>query len=248
VFLDPDRTPYDLNWRMFGIPVRVHPLFWLVSLIMGWDWLQLGFQYLLMWVAAVFVSILVHELGHVFMGRLFGSQGHIVLYCFGGLAIGSSTLHNRWQRIAVYLAGPLAGFVLFGLACWGLYSFDPDHVMPFAWRTLRFLYWINLFWGFLNLVPIWPLDGGQVSREIFMWLLPSRGLRNSLGLSVLCAGLLALYSLWDTYAPQPLLPFLDLSGLWYVLFFGMLAYYSYQLLQLETRRRTWEYQHDYWDR
>src|SRR5207302_5403914 len=62
-------------------------------------------SYLLIWIACTFVSILIHELGHVFMGRLFGSHGHIVLYSFGGLAIGSSALRSRWQRIAVYFAG-----------------------------------------------------------------------------------------------------------------------------------------------
>ena len=36
----------------------------------------------------------IHELGHVFMGRLFGTDSHIVLHGFGGLAIGSNNLSN----------------------------------------------------------------------------------------------------------------------------------------------------------
>src|SRR5438105_4366565 len=113
LFLEPERTPYDWNWRIFGIPVRVHPLFWLISVILGWDTVHEGFQYLLLWIGCVFVSILVHELGHVFMGQVFGSPGYIVLHSFGGLAVGSSALQNRWKRIAVYFAGPLAGFLLY---------------------------------------------------------------------------------------------------------------------------------------
>ena len=90
LFMEPSQTPYDLRWRMFGVPVRVHPRFWLVSVIMGWNTVHEGFQYLLIWVACSFASILIHEFGHVAMGQIFGSRGHIVLYGFGGLAIGSN--------------------------------------------------------------------------------------------------------------------------------------------------------------
>src|SRR5436190_12605786 len=98
MFLEPSRTAYDLNWTMFGIPIRVHPMFWLFSVILGWGAMNLGFSYLLSWVACVFISVLIHELGHVLMGRWFGTEGHIVLYSFGGLAIGSSNQRYRWER------------------------------------------------------------------------------------------------------------------------------------------------------
>src|SRR6516165_8553767 len=71
VFFEPNETPLDLKWRMFGIPVRVHPFFWLVSAFMGWSTLNRGIIFLVIWVACVFVSVLVHEMGHVLMGRLF---------------------------------------------------------------------------------------------------------------------------------------------------------------------------------
>jgi stage IV sporulation protein FB len=51
-------TPYDLRFSLFGIPVRVHPFFWLVSLVMGWS--PHAPQLMVVWVACVFVSILVH--------------------------------------------------------------------------------------------------------------------------------------------------------------------------------------------
>src|SRR4051794_3104022 len=96
---EPNYTQFDLRWRMFGIPVRVHPAFWLVSAIYGWDFVQGGeLRLLLVWIACVFVSVLLHELGHVLTGMLFGSRGHIVLYSFGGLAIGSNAVRNRSQR------------------------------------------------------------------------------------------------------------------------------------------------------
>jgi len=103
---EPARTQFDLNFRIFGIDVRVHPMFWLVTAILGSGFERLGIEYLVSWIVLVFFSILIHELGHVLMGRMFGSFGHIVLYGFGGLAIGSSNLERRWQRNLVYVAGP----------------------------------------------------------------------------------------------------------------------------------------------
>ena len=66
MFLEPNRTPYDLAFRLFGFRVRVHPLFWLGTAIFGGNLLQPpgGIEYLLVWIVVVLVSILVHELGH----------------------------------------------------------------------------------------------------------------------------------------------------------------------------------------
>src|SRR5690606_15236505 len=98
--------PWDLRWRMFGIGVRVHPTFWLFSLLMGWQFMERSPWLVLIWVLATFVSILIHEMGHVIAGRIFGSPGNIVLYSFGGLAIGSYQYARAWQRIIISLAGP----------------------------------------------------------------------------------------------------------------------------------------------
>ena len=87
MFTDPSPSPYDLHFRVFGIPVRIHPSFWILSAVFGWGTLQAGFGFLLLWILCFFISILVHELGHILMGMIFGRRGHIVLYGFGGLAI-----------------------------------------------------------------------------------------------------------------------------------------------------------------
>ncbi len=113
-FGSPQPTPFDLHWRMFGIDVRVHPFFWLTAVLLGWSWVDVGLVYLLLWILCVFVSVLIHEMGHVLMGRVFGSDGYILLYSFGGLAFNSNNVRHRWQRVCVSFAGPLAQFVLFG--------------------------------------------------------------------------------------------------------------------------------------
>ena len=81
---DPPRTPYDLYFRLWGIPVRVHPLFWAVGLLISFApgpplemFIRLG-----VW----FVSILVHEMGHAWMMRYYGWNPSVTLYAMGGFA------------------------------------------------------------------------------------------------------------------------------------------------------------------
>lgn len=283
---EPDETQYDLKFRLGDIPVRVHPLFWLVTVFLGFRTLQdnpmpYGLLYLAMWVACVFVSILVHELGHVCMGKLFGSSGHIVLHSLGGLAIGSSDLPNRWQRIAVMFAGPLAGFVLMlafmPIACaidWDLVltvfrnliglhgpGYEPGTPRWFVELTSQVI-WFNLFWGLVNLLPLWPLDGGQISRELCRAYIVPNGIRVSLIVSIIVGGVLAVYSLLTLLAKEQriisFLPSLDLFG---VILFGFLAYGSWQMLQQTPRggghyrmedesyeRAPWERDADWWKR
>jgi Zn-dependent protease len=285
-FLEPGETQFDLKFRLFGVPVRVSPWFWVIMAAIGWrGGPKEGVEFLeglLAWVVACFVSILIHELGHVFMGRLFGTDGHIVLYGFGGLAIGSNALDSGWKRALVAFAGPLAQFVLLGAvmlvvwlavipealrpvvtADWHVYSrlrllieLSPHHVL--VRRFLEGMLYINLFWPLLNLLPIWPLDGGQITREACVGALRDRGLRLSLGISILAAGVLAvnaLTALRDANGDpllrffgrdEPLIPIvggLFAGGLMMVLFFAMLAVQSIQLLQAVEAERRWRDDH-----
>jgi stage IV sporulation protein FB len=261
LLMEPSPTPYDLRFGMFGVPVRVHPMFWLVSVIMGASPFREGVQFLLLWVGCMFVSILVHELGHVLMGQAFGAYGHIVLYGFGGLAIGSNQLQVRWHRIAVCFAGPLAGFVFLGGLFVALWFWDPESFSfymllakedlglpigmlapleagqamphPLLSAAADYLIFINLLWGLVNLLPIWPLDGGQISRDVCEGISPAHGLKQSLGLSLAVAGLLAVQC-FMTMMGRPLLPWHVGSG-YAALLFGVLALQSFQLLQQANR-------------
>jgi Zn-dependent protease len=239
---------------MFGIPVRVHPFFWLMGLFLGADLWRKGIEYVLVWIACVFVSVLVHELGHVFMGLAFGRRGQIVLYGFGGLAIGSSALPYRWQRIAVYFAGPMAGFLLLGIVIFGTRFLEVRRPTSLLDYSLDFLRFINLAWGILNLLPIWPLDGGQISRDLFSGLSPGNGARSAYGLSFVVSGLLAVNALLVTTSGHALpildrIPYVqDMEGMWTIFLFGSLAFNSYQALQFENQRRPWERDDGFWDR
>jgi Zn-dependent protease len=249
--LEPGRTPYDLNFRLGTIPVRVHPMFWLFSALLGWDYIVLGVEYVLLWVACTFVSILVHELGHVLMGMAFGHSGSIVLYSFGGLAIGSNGERYRWQRIAVSAAGPGAGLALFGAVCLVIYTgFIPSEVLrerPILRAALSMLFFMNLFWNLLNLIPVWPLDGGQIARELCVGINPRNGARIALGISFVVAGLLAVHSVLE-HNGHPLIPFLPIGGMWLAILFALLAIQSFQLMQQSGGRHPWEDDEPRWKR
>ncbi len=148
-----------------------------------------------LFIMAAFVSILIHELGHALTGRrLGGGHAMILLTTMGGLAINQGGRFNRNQRFWMIAAGPGAGFMFLFLilavlsltfhvqdvAAWvglELFGLKPRfhstglveffYAKPFIYELLRQLLFINFWWGVLNLLPIMPLDGGQIT-ELFV--------------------------------------------------------------------------------
>jgi stage IV sporulation protein FB len=80
------------------------------------------------------------------------------------------------------------------------------------------LLWVNIFWGIINLVPVYPLDGGSVTRNILLQVDPVDGVRKSLWISVVAGGIVALLGL------------VFFRSIFMALLFGFLAYQSYQSL------------------
>jgi stage IV sporulation protein FB len=244
---EPELSTYDLHFQLFGTRIRVHPLFWLFTAILGWSAMERGVIYLLIWIGVVFFSILLHEFGHIWMGKLFGSDGYIVLYSFGGLAVGSSELRQRWQRIFVYLAGPGIQLAFYGLLWLGEKSMSFEQRARLSEPVLELLHslqWINLIWALFNLLlPVWPLDGGQVCRELCSIVWPRDALRISLIISACTAAAIALNCLYAmTHHGQGLIPKLPDLGLWGVFLFGTLALQSFQLLAMVRQAQPWQYE------
>ena len=218
-------TEYDLRFSLFGIPIRVHPIFWLTSAVLAWDRNAGDLQKTLIRMLCIFVAILVHELGHALVTRRFGWNSEIVLYFFGGYA--TSMRHSTWKDIAVSAAGPGAGFLLF-------FTFltIPLTMSHLSWLNnklvsdaIRFSLIINLVWSIFNLAPVLPLDGGQISRELCCWFSPRNGLKACAIISLVTAGCFALLGL---YFGQPFV----------AMMFAYLAFQSYQSLP-SMRRRYW---------
>lgn len=241
MLVEPGRTGADLHFRLFGTPVRVHPLFWLVSAILGWSFIDIGFIYLALWIACTFVSILLHEFGHIWAGRVFGAHGQIVLYGMGGLAIGASDLYARWKRVIVFLAGPLIQLVVIylPLRMWLEYgTLEQIRALPKATKlVLVILLDINLYWPLLNLLPIWPLDGGKICREFCTWVAPAKGLRASLVISMIVAGLFGINALVaaNSRSGEGFLPYVPTGGTYMGLFFILFAIENWLLLQAIQR-------------
>jgi Zn-dependent protease len=257
-------TPYDLRFRLLNIPVRVHPLFWLVSAILGWR--DKDLPIVAAWIACVFFSVLVHEFGHGLTAMRFGSSPSILLYGMGGLCFSEADRQSRWQRLAVVLMGPGAGFLLcllvmavttllFGLTpaehlnlAAGLIGFEPaselymSALMKFhsgpggepAFQIYQMLVWINLMWGFVNLLPIWPLDGGRVCDIVLSYFNPTEGRRWTHIISLVLAGVLAVVQAQG-------------SSFFLTIFFASFALMNFQLLQsIHDARKMGFYQDDDW--
>jgi Zn-dependent protease len=262
---EPDATPFDLRFRVWRTYVRVHPFFWLITAMLGWPYTQSprpmlpggGFGDLALWMFCCFVSVLLHELGHIWMGQFFGSDGHIVLHGMGGLAIGAANVARSWQRILVSFAGPgiellLAGLLL-GLIGLGVIPVQMSWTFPFidfpystSWELmLRMLLWINLLWALVNLLPIWPLDGGQITREVAQNVSPRQGVVVALWISLILSAVLALHCLLASrrMGGHGFIPYLEgMGSIWNAILFALFAVGSWQALQVETsrRRRHWD--------
>ena len=238
MFGEVPTTPYDLRFSLGGIPVRVHPMFWLFTLILG---MSKNPRVVIIWLAVVFVSILIHELGHAAMSRFYGWHSHIVLYSFGGLAYHDPHRHYPRREMIISLAGPAAGFALAAVVVvimqatghpikftWGLprivtWEYDelPNSILDTA---VHFLLFVNIWWGLVNLLPVLPLDGGRIASEMLMDLRVPDAMAKTLTLSIIAAVGVAIFA------------FTQLQE-WYVaLMFGYLAYTDYMTLQQFTGR------------
>jgi membrane-associated protease RseP (regulator of RpoE activity) len=236
---EPERSPGDLIFSLFGFPVRIHPMFWLITVLLGSRLEDL--RQLVAWVLAVFLAILVHELGHAFVMRSYGFRPWITLYGFGGLTSRGDGYYraggeSSFAQIMISAAGPGAGFLLaFVVAVLLSISGHDVHKglaggflpyvelgsrvgSPLLTHFINFLLWVSVFWGAINLLPIHPLDGGQIAREIIMRLNPREGVQLSLVISLLAAGTMVLVS------------FLKFQDWFMAIFFLYLAFVSYTSL------------------
>jgi stage IV sporulation protein FB len=219
-------TQYDLAFSLFGIPVRVTPWFWLTGVLMGYGLLQdrdQGLVLLLIWLGVTFVSILVHELGHALTAALFGYPPRIMLYHFGGVAMFDPDRgYSTAKAILILAAGPAFGFAL-GVAAVVTNIFLPADTSYLVDFTIAQLIWVNIAWTLVNLLPVFPLDGGQICREVCLAASPYRGIFVALWISIIVGGLVAA-------------GFLFIQEMYPALLFGVLAIQSYQELQ---HRRAW---------
>lgn len=126
---------------------------------------------------ALFGIVLMHEFGHALACRQTGGfANQIVLWPFGGVAYVSPPERPGAQLWSI-AAGPLVNVVLMpvfvALYWWGLQN-GVAEARPDLLRFLESLLWINGILLVFNLLPVYPLDGGQILRSL-LWFACGRG-------------------------------------------------------------------------
>jgi len=171
--------------KIFGIDVHIHPTFGLVFLWALYQWgfgENAGAMPLLLgclFIALIFLSVLVHELGHAAMAQHFGNRVlDVTLWPFGGVARIEQTPEKPRGELLIALAGPamnLAIFVallpialLIGViggrdALFPSSDFLNRMTLP---GLVGYLAVTNLLIMLFNLIPAFPVDGGRVLRAM----------------------------------------------------------------------------------
>jgi len=207
------------QFRVLNFPVRVHFSFFLIAILLG---LRIDNILLLaLWVLIVFVSILFHELGHAVSSEYYGRAPHIELYFLGGKTISTRySLLSYPKEILISFSGPLAGFLLGGIlfAIYRLVGPFNNYIVNFIFSQLL---WVNIGWGVLNLIPILPLDGGNIMRNLYHWLKNPYDERTPLKISI-GFGILAVIAA---------LVLLRSGGLYLALLVGWLTFNNYMALR-----------------
>jgi Zn-dependent protease len=177
------------GWQLFrvrGIPLRIHPTWFLILLAATWAFERHYRQILAttlpeagLWLVALatalllFVSVLLHELGHALVAL---SQGvrvrSITLFLLGGVASVELECPTALGALAVALAGPLVSLTLALALLAGVHP--AAHQSVVLGEILTQLGMLNLVLALFNLLPGLPLDGGLVVKALVWQVTGSR--------------------------------------------------------------------------
>lgn len=168
------------------IPIFIHASFWLVAGFLGF-WISRSLIGTLIWIGIIFFSVLIHELGHALTAYVFHRNPRIDLVAFGGVTSYPIDKLGAVKQFFIVLNGPVFGFFLFLFSAFLLRT-DWITTQP-IWVSyiLQAVLSVNFLWTLVNLVPVLPLDGGQLMRIIFEKIWAGSGFRISLFVSMLIA-------------------------------------------------------------
>ena len=115
-------------------------------------------------------SIFLHELAHALAAKLVRTQAKsIVIWLLGGLTNLSREPENPFHRLLIYFAGPFTT-ILLGLSFYAIYYFMPyappsSSIYGYS-IVLSALATINVILFVFNILPIYPLDGGNMLHAL----------------------------------------------------------------------------------
>jgi Zn-dependent protease len=230
--------------RAFGIPVSIHPTFFLLpALFAAMRWADGPFAVLFseILLLSVFGCVLLHELGHALMGRAFGiATRDITLYPIGGVARMESTGRRPSEEACIALAGPAVNLAIVALlspliallAMSGL-PLRPDRAMEYGPAAVVASYLASLWAAngvlmLFNLLPVFPMDGGRVLRAALATGLGAlRATEIAAAIGLVLALMLCLVGVWFGHVTLILVPM-------FVIFAGQMELAA--LRQREARR------------
>ena len=175
------RRPVGEGWQLLsirGIPLRIHPS-WFIILVLATAAFQQQFAQQLrepasspaLWALGLatalllFVSVLLHELGHSLVALAQGVKVRsITLFLLGGVASVERECSTPIGALLVAAAGPAVSLVLGTALLAGTHQ--AAHLAPWLGAMARELGTLNLVLGLFNLLPGLPLDGGLIVKAL----------------------------------------------------------------------------------
>lgn len=161
--------------RIFGIKFKIHITFFLLLFFIFISVLnEKGIHSAVLatlFICAIFICVLIHEIGHSLIGRRFGKEAKsITLLPIGGVATMEEMPEKPAQEIAMSIVGPLinlaiAGILYLFVGHWtgiGVPNLSPDSIRTFCADLIG----VNIMLAVFNLIPAFPMDGGRVLRGI----------------------------------------------------------------------------------
>ncbi|MEM8873145.1 MAG: site-2 protease family protein [Planctomycetota bacterium] len=120
----------------------------------------------------LFLSVLIHEFGHVLTARAYGVRTrHVTLWLLGGVAALERMPRQRGAEAVIAIVGPLTSFAVaavFAVLVW----VTPVTALPAAYAVFTLLAFVNLVLAIFNCIPALPLDGGRVLRSLLALAVP----------------------------------------------------------------------------
>ncbi len=203
-------------FHLFGFPIKIDGSWVFLAVLVTWSLASSAFpfqspgfsegMYWIMGIAgalSLFLSIILHEIGHSVVARRFGIPiRDITLFIFGGVAQMESEPSRARDEFWMAIAGPAVSILIAIVLLFSVAVTEPVFGETPAIVVATYVGWINAFLAIFNMVPAFPLDGGRVLRSA-LWAF-TKNLRKStrivseigsgFGLALIFIGAFSLFS------------------------------------------------------